>query len=50
MWVVVAALNPDAEVGNVGTPRQIAFTQEFIDERLPYEIIGKMYGYRAAEP
>ena len=46
MWVVLAALNPDTHVDGVGTPREVAFTQEFIDEELPFSVIGKLYGYR----
>ena len=46
MWIVVAALNPDMHVSGVGTPRQMAFTQEFIDEELSLDVIGKLYGYR----
>jgi hypothetical protein len=47
--VVVAALNPDEVVAGVGTPREVAFTQAFIDEALPFSVIGALYGYRKFE-
>ena len=46
VWVVLAALHPGRDVGGIGTPRNVAFTQEFLDEGYTLEIIGKLYGYR----
>jgi len=48
MHVLVAALHPDVEVPGAGTPREVAFTQCFIDEGFPCNIIGAMFGYRSA--
>lgn len=49
MWIVVAALKPDECLylnGNsVGTPRELSFTYKFINEELPFPIIGLLYGY-----
>jgi len=45
MWIVVASARPDEPVGSLGSPREVAFTQEFIDERLPLRTIGAMHGY-----
>ncbi len=46
MYVVMAALFPDCRVAEIGTPRDVAFTQAFIDEHCNLDVIGKMYGYR----
>ena len=46
MFVVVASAEPDKlskEAG--GTPRELAFTPNFIDERLPLSTVGPLYGY-----
>ena len=45
MYVAVAALHPDKVIPGIGKPRDLAFTQQFIDERLPYEVTGALYGY-----
>ena len=46
--VLVAALRPDKPVGAWGTPREVAFAQKFIDERVSFVVAGAMYGYRSA--
>ena len=44
--VVVACLYPDTFIAEAnGTPREVAFAQDFIDEALPYAVIGALYGY-----
>ena len=46
MYIVVAAAKPDELVPLAGgTPRQLAFTQQFINEALPYPVIGALYAY-----
>ncbi len=48
MHVVVASAEPDELISPAGgTPRVLAFTQEFIDEELPLSVIGPLYGYPA---
>ena len=48
MHVVVATAEPDKPIPQAGgTPREVAFTQEFIDEALPFSVIGPLYGYPA---
>jgi hypothetical protein len=37
VWEVVATLDPVVNAA--------AFTQEFIDERMPYVNVGRLYGY-----
>ena len=49
-FIVVAALNPDDHIPGVGTPRDVAFSQDFIDELMPFDVIGALYGYRTADP
>lgn len=44
MKIVVAALDPDVDVG-VGTPRELAFTQAFVDEEYTFVVMGALYGY-----
>jgi hypothetical protein len=46
MFVVVASAVPDVPLGKWGTPRQVAFTQAFIDEYTSWDETGVMYGYR----
>jgi hypothetical protein len=46
MYCVVAALYPNRRVAETGTPRDVAFTQDLIDELYTLDVIGKMYGYR----
>ena len=43
--IVVASKHPDTVVPGAGTPRDRAFTQEFIDERLSFAELGALYGY-----
>ena len=46
MYVVVACLHPDTFIPEaMGTPGQVAFTQAFIDEVLPFAVTGALYGY-----
>ncbi len=46
MYVVVACLHPDSFIPEAtGAPREVAFTQAFIDEDLPLVVIGALYGY-----
>ena len=45
MWVVLAALRPDEVIGDLGSARQRAFNLQFINEEVPFEIMGAMYGY-----
>ena len=48
MYIIVASLHPDKPVADVGTPRHMAFTQDFIDERNSFYERGLFYGYRSA--
>ena len=46
MHVVVASAEPDKLLKKAGgTARALAFTADFIDERLPLPIMGALYGY-----
>ena len=46
MHVVIACLQPDTFIPEAeGTPREVAFTRAFIDEELPFAVIGALYGY-----
>ena len=46
MYVVVACLQPDTFIPEaMGTPRQVAFTRAFIDEKLSFAVTGALYGY-----
>ena len=45
MHIVVASLHPDTDIAGLGTPRQLAMTQAFIDEEVSMEVAGAMFGY-----
>lgn len=46
VFEVVASAVPDVPLGEWGTPRQVAFTQAFVDERTGWDETGVMFGYR----
>ena len=48
MFEIVATLYPDVQVADIGTPRETAFTQEFIDEMVSFRVRGLLYGYRSS--
>ena len=45
MWIVLASKNPDHIIPGCGSPREMAFTRDFIDERLTFVQMGALYGY-----
>jgi hypothetical protein len=49
MHIIVACLEPDNVVADLGALRKVAFIQTFIDERLPMHMNGAFYGYRHAQ-
>jgi hypothetical protein len=50
MYEVVASAVPDVALGEWGTPRQVAFTQAFIDRYVSRDEMGVMYAYRLPSP
>ncbi len=45
MYIVVACKHPDVTIPMIGTPRNRAFTMDFINENLSYVEIGALFGY-----
>ena len=43
--VVASAMSDKVLAGAGGTPRELAFTSNFIDEQLPLPVMGALYGY-----